>query len=349
MGRSDHWRAVVRGGALAVALAAALGTAACGDDDQASDGEAASGGAERVRIAHFVAVQANPVEQIIIDSAKQVAKEEGADITTFDSNNDIQKELSNCNDAIASQKYDAFLLKAVSGPPIVSCARQAIGAGIPVVAQGTPLGPDQTTKPQVDGLVGSVVTLFSTNGTTIADITDKACKEQQASPCKVIYLFGPLAFDGASVTRKAFLDKVKAQYPDIEIVATGTQNYDPDQSSTLLRQLLQKHKDVNVIANDCEPCAIASVNVLKNLKLKDKVLLTTAGGSKPGAEAVKRGDIYASAVLLPASEARAGAQMAIKAARKEPIDKTEVAVVEDLSKVGLYIHKGNVDEFTPEW
>ena len=341
----------VRGSALAALFAAALCAVACGGDDEPSTGEAASSGSgkEKVHIAHFVAVQANPVEQIIIDTAKTVAQEQGADITTFDSNNDIQKELSNCNDAIASQKYDAFLLKAVSGPPIMPCARQAIEAGIPVVVQGSALGPEQTTKPQVEGIAGSVVALFTTNGTTIADITDAACKQQKAKPCKVIFLFGPLAFDGASVTRKAFLDKVKSDYPDIQVVATGTQNYDPDMSSTLLRQLLQKHKDMSVIANDCEPCTIASIGVLKNLGLKDKILLTTAGGSKPGAEAVKRGDIFASAVLLPASEARAGAEMAIKAARKEPIDKTEVAVVEDLSPVGPFIDADNVDEFTPEW
>jgi ABC-type sugar transport system substrate-binding protein len=346
MGRSG-----VRASALAALLVATLGVAACGGDDDTATGQAASsgGGSERVNVAHFVAVQANPVEQIIIDTAKKVAKDEGADITTFDSNNDIQKELSNCNDAIASQKYDVFELKAVSGPPIMSCARQAIAAGIPVVAQGTPLGPEQTAKPQVKGLSGSVVTLFSTNGNTIADITEKACQKQDAKPCKVIYLFGPLAFDGASVTRKAFLDRVKTRYPDIQIVATATQNYDPDTSSTLMRQLLQKHPDINVVANDCEQCALAGINVLKNLKLQDKVLQTTAGASKPGAAAVKRGDIFASAVLLPASEARAGTEMAIKVARKEPIDKTDVAVVEDLSPVGPYIDKSNVDKFTPEW
>jgi ribose transport system substrate-binding protein len=344
-------RTWVRGGAAAVLVAAALSAAACGDDDASGGGSASSGdgGKERVHIAHFVAVQANPVEQIIIDSAKQVAKEQGADMTTFDSNNDIQKEISNCNDAIASQKYDAFLLKAVSGPPIMGCARQAIAAGIPVVVQGTPLGPEQTTKPQVKGVTGSVVTLFTTYGSTIADIAEKACKQLEADPCKVIHLFGPLAFDGASVSRKAFLEKVKTAYPDIQVVASATQNYDPDLSSTTMRQLLQKHKDVSVVANDCEQCALAGINVLKSLGLKDKVLQATGGASKAGVAAIKRGDLFATAALLPASEARAGAEMAITAARGEKIDKPEVAVVEDLSPVGPFIDKSNADRFKPEW
>src|SRR3712207_831354 len=316
---------ILRGCAAAVLLAAALAGAACGGDDDDTGGAASGTGGEkeRVHIAHFVAVQANPVEKIIIDAAKEVAAREGADITTFDSNNDIQRELNNCNDAIASQKYDAFLLKAVSGPPIMPCARQAVDADIPVVVQGSPLGPEQTTKPQVDGIVGSVVTLFTTHGRTMAQITDMACKELKASPCKVIHLYGPLAFDGASVTRKAFLDRVKSDYPDIQIVGSATQNYDPDTSSTAMRQLLQKNKDVNVIANDCEPCVLAGTKVLQNLGLDDKVLQISGGGSKAGVEAIKRGEIFATAALLPASEARAGAEMAIKAARKEPIDKKE--------------------------
>jgi ribose transport system substrate-binding protein len=344
------WGAVWRGSAVGMLLAAALVVAACGGDDDDSSGAASSGGGkERVSIAHFVAVQANPVEKIIIDAANQVAKDEGADITTFDSNNDIQRELNNCNDAIASQKYDAFVLKAVSGPPIMPCARQAVAAGIPVVVQGSPLGPEQTTKPQVKGIEGSVVTLFTTHGRTMAQITDMACKELKASPCKVLHLYGPLAFDGASVTRKAFLDRVKSDYPEIQIVGSATQNYDPDTSSTAMRQLLQKNRDVNVIANDCEPCVLAGTKVLKNLGLEGKILQISGGGSKAGVEAIKRGEMFATAALLPASEARAATEMAIEAARKEPIDKTEIAVVEDLSPVGLYIDKSNADKFKPEW
>ena len=344
------WGAIVRGSAVAVLLAGALVAVSCGGDDDDSGGAAASSGAKkRVNIAHFVAVQANPVEKIIIDAADQVAKEQGADITTFDSNNDIQRELNNCNDAIASQKYDVFVLKAVSGPPIMPCARQAVAAGIPVVVQGSPLGPEQTTKPQVKGISGSVVTLFTTHGKTMAQITEMACKKLEASPCKVIHLYGPLAFDGASVTRKAFLDRVKTDYPDIQIVGSATQNYDPDTSSTAMRQLLQQHKDVNVIANDCEPCVLAGTKVLKNLGMEGKVLQISGGGSKAGVEAIKRGEIFATAALLPASEARAATEMAVKIARKEPVDKTEVAVVEDLSPVGPYIDKSNADRFKPEW
>lgn len=121
-------------------MLAAGGVAACGGSD--SGDKAASGGAKKdpnkhVNIAHFVAIQANPVEQVIIKSAKDTGAKMNATVTLFDSNNDVQKEIANCNDAIASQKYDAFVLKAVSGPPLIPCAKQAMAAGIKVVVQGT--------------------------------------------------------------------------------------------------------------------------------------------------------------------------------------------------------------------
>jgi ABC-type sugar transport system substrate-binding protein len=120
----------MRRAVVGLALSAAMvGVVACGGSDSgdsASSGSstaAKSGDANKhVNIAHFVAIQANPVEQVIIKSAKDTGKANNATVTTFDSNNDVQRELANCQDAIASKKYDAFVLKAVSGPPLIPCA-----------------------------------------------------------------------------------------------------------------------------------------------------------------------------------------------------------------------------------
>src|SRR5204863_8776313 len=70
-----------------------------------------------VTIALFVAIQANPVEQAIINAFHRIAEQDGAArFVVFDSDNSVQKELANCNDAIAAKQYAAFALKAVAGP-----------------------------------------------------------------------------------------------------------------------------------------------------------------------------------------------------------------------------------------
>jgi ribose transport system substrate-binding protein len=340
---------------IAVVVAAVVGVSACGGSDSGGASTSSSGGstaaastAKHVNIAHFVAIQANPVEQVIIKSAKDTAKANNATVTTFDSNNDVQRELANCQDAIASKKYDAFILKAVSGPPLISCARQAMDAGIPVVVQGTALGPKQTTEPQVPGIVGSAVTLSTTNGVAVADLTNRACQKAKADPCKIIYLFGPVAFDYASITRKTFNDTVKAKYPNIQVVAQAAANFDPDTGAQQARQLLQVHPDVNVVVNDSDPVAVATEKVVADLH-KDKIITVGAGGSKVGADAIKAGKQFGDTVILPATEARAATLMAIKAARKQDVGDTTIDVTKDLSPVGTIVDGTNVDKYKPEW
>jgi ABC-type sugar transport system substrate-binding protein len=340
---------------LAVSLLAAAlaGVAACGGSSNGDNGSSTASGQaadanKHVNIAHFVAIQANPVEQVIIKSAKDTGTANNATVTTFDSNNDVQRELANCQDAIASKKYDAFILKAVSGPPLIPCARAAMDAGIPVVVQGTALGPKQTTEPQVPGIVGSAVTLSTTNGVAVADLTNRACEKAGANPCKVIYLFGPVAFDYASITRKTFKDTVKAKYPNVKVVAEAAANFDPDTAASQARQLLQVHPDVNVVVNDCDPCAVATEKVVADLH-KDKIITVGAGGSKVGVDAIKAGKQFGDTVILPATEAKAATLMAIKAARKQDPGDTTIDVTKDLSPVGTIVDAENVDKYTPEW
>jgi ABC-type sugar transport system substrate-binding protein len=336
--------------AVSVLAAAITAVAACGGSNSGSSTTSGQGSEanKHVNIAHFVAIQANPVEQVIIKSAKATAAANNASVTTFDSNNDVQRELANCQDAIASKKYDAFVLKAVSGPPLISCARQAMDAGIPVVVQGTALGPKQTTDPQVPGIVGSAVTLSTTNGVAVADLTNRACQKAAANPCKIIYLFGPVAFDYASITRKTFNDTVKAKYPNIKVVAEAAANFDPDTGAQQARQLLQVHPDINVIVNDSDPVAIATEKVVADLH-KNKIITVGAGGSKVGVDAIKAGKQFGDTVILPATEAKAAMLMAIKAARKEKQGDTTIDVTKDLSPVGTIVDAENVDKYKPEW
>jgi ribose transport system substrate-binding protein len=341
---------------VGVLVCSSLALAACGGSDSgsgsSSSASSASGDANKhVNIAHFVAIQANPLEQIVISQSKKVAAANNASVTIFDSNNDVQKEINNCNDAIASQKYDAFVLKAVSGPPLMACARKAIAAGIPVVAQGTALGPVQTADPQVKGLTGSVVTLSTTVGTSLAGLASDACDKAVGSgkPCKAIYLFGPVAFDYAAIVRKTLLADFKANHPNIDVQAQQTVNFDPDQASTAAKQLLQAHPDTNVVVSDCDSCSVAITKVIKGIGKEGKILIASSGGQGIAIDAIKAGTIFGTAVILPKSESGTAVKMAIDAARKQKIANPNVDVTKQLSKVGPIVTKQNADKFVAQF
>jgi ribose transport system substrate-binding protein len=307
-----------------------------------------------VTIALFVAIQSNPVEQAIINNFNSVAKQDGAvKFDVFDSNNSVPKEIANCNDAIASGKYDAFALKAVAGPPLMNCARKALKAGIPVVAFGNALGPNPNTeKRQIPGLSASVIELARVNGAAVAQLTNQACKAQHANPCNVIYTYGPLAFDWASITRKYFMSGIKKNYPEIKVVASGLNNFDPNTARTLTKSLLQTHSDVNVIASDGDLGAEGVIAAIKDVgKKPGKDILVTGGAiSNQGAGLIRNGQMFGSTCLMPATEAKVSAKLSIQAARHQKIAKPDVEVCRDYSPIGnAPITKANLAKFHPEW
>jgi ABC-type sugar transport system substrate-binding protein len=318
---------------------------------------AMSGGAatkaKSVHIALFVAIQSNPVEQAIINNFNAVAKADGAaKFDVFDSNNSVAKEIANCNDALAAKKYDAFALKAVAGPPLMGCARKALAAHIPVVVFGNTLGPNPNTeKRQVPGLSGSVIELARINGAAVARLVDEACKSKAANPCKVLYTYGPLAFDWASISRKYFTQGIKA-YSEIKLVTTGEYDFDPAKARTVVKSLLQNHSDVDVIASDGDLGAFGALQALKDVgKTPGKDVLVTGGAiNKQGKAFILNGSMFGSTCLMPATEAKVSAKLSIQAARGEKIAKPDVEVCRDYSPTGNDpLTKANVGKFTPEW
>ena len=307
-----------------------------------------------VKIALFVAIQANPVEQSIIETFKQVAEKDGAaTLVVFDSNNSVQKELANCNDAIAAGTFDAFALKAVAGPPLMACARAAIEAKIPVVVFGNALGPDPNTAArQIPGLAGSVIELAQTNGRAIAALVDQACVARGKSPCNVAYAYGPLAFDWASISRKSFEEAVAKDHPNIRIVATGLNDFNPETARTLTKTLLQTHPELDVVATDVDFAAAGAIAALKDVgKVPGRdVLVTGAALSNQGKELIAKGELFGSTCLMPRTEAKTAAEYAILAARHEPIAASDIEVCRAFAKTGvLPITVGNLDQFTSEW
>lgn len=327
--------------ASAVAIAA-LALAACGSSSSSS-----SGSGKEVRVGILMASLADGYTRNLNDSISQQADSMGASSETFDANFDPQKQLQQCQDAIVTQRFQAFVIQAVAGPSMVSCAKQAIDAGIKVVAVSNPIGPDvDTTKPQVEGLTGTILESPSTMGQTLASLTVDACKGKD--PCEVVYLFGPPDFSFAANTREDFNQEI-AKNPSIDVVAEGSHEFQPDKARSLTQQFLIAHPDVNVITSDDDPSAAALLQVVNDRGLEGKVAVIGGAGSQEGETLVKSGKMFGSAVLVPRTAGKRAAEIAIKSARGENPDKTELNNAKDLSPIGPKLTKQNAADFDAEW
>jgi ABC-type sugar transport system substrate-binding protein len=333
---------------VACGLALALALGACGGDEggTASSGEPASD-SKPVDVALFVASLGDGYTRALHESVEAKAKELGATTQTFNANYDPQKQLQQCQDAIVTRKFEAFVVHSVDGPAMTSCARQAVAADIKVVAVGSPIGPDiDTTKPQVEGVTGTILESPSTLGGSLAKLTVDACKGHD--PCNVLYEFGPPEFSYAANGRKAFKAEI-AKHPGITIVAEGSHRFEPDRARSLSQQLLQAHSDVHVITSDDDPSAAAVVELLKEKGIAERIAVIGGAGSQEAADLIAKGEMFGDAVNVPRSEGEKGAEIAIKAARGEDPGRTEFNNAEDLSPVGPMLTRENVDKFEAQW
>src|SRR4051794_32047258 len=230
---------------------------------------------------------------------------------------------------------------------MVSCARQAIKAGIKVVAFSNPIGPNvDTTAPQVDGITGTILESPGTMGQSLAQLTVQACKGH--SPCDVIYEFGPADFSFAANTRKVFNNEI-AKHADIRVVAEGSHEFIPDKARSLTKQFLVAHPSVNVITSDDDPSAAAVFKLIRQTGKGAKIAVIGGAGAADAAVLVKQGGMFGSAVLVPRTAARKAADIAVKAARGQNPGKTEYNNAKDLSPIGPMLTRQNASQFKAQW
>jgi len=326
-------------------LALVLGGCGGGGNDASPAIEDAA--QEEVNLAVLMASLGDGYTRNLNQAIQQEAQTMGATVQTFNATFDPQKQLQQCQDAIVTKRFDAFIIQPVAGPSMVPCAQQAIEAGIHVVAVSNPIGPEiDTTEPQVEGLTATILESPGTMGRTLAELTVDACESND--PCKVIYMFGPPEFSFAANSRAAF-NAALVDHPTIEVVAQGSHYFVPDKARSLTQQLLVAHPDVNVITSDDDPSAAALLDVVKERGLEDQIAVIGGAGAREGAELVATGEMFGSAVLVPRTAGEKAAEIAIKVARGEDPGETEFNNAEDLSPIGAKLTEENISDFEAEW
>jgi ABC-type sugar transport system substrate-binding protein len=301
--------------------------------------------AAKPSIALFVAIEANPYEAVLIKGAQTEAAKLGASIQVFDPKDVPATQVTQCQDALATKKYNVFVIKAVAGATMEPCAKTAISQGIKVVAADDPLGPNYSLAPQVPGIVGSVLSLPQTSYGTMLKLTARACAN--LNPCNVAFFYGPAAFSYSSYGSKYYLAHVK-QYPKIHVIDTATWNFDIPTAETLARTVLVAHPDVNLIVCDGDQGSVGIVGVLQKAGKLGKIKIVSGGGSIQGAAAIKAGQIVGTAPLYPGSIGRLSVKLGVEALQGTKIAKTAFNAA-FLESVGPLVDKSNVSKFHPQW
>ena len=269
----------------------------------------------------------------------------GGEITTFNPEFDPATQLKQCKDAITSQRYAAIVITPLDNTAAIPCAQAAKEAGIPLIADGTAIGKDPNgLNPQADGVVGSVIYPPVTMGELTWAEVKRAC--EGTGPCKIIletsFLSDPL-YAGAY----GYIQD-QAKGTNVQVATTYESQYDPAQTTAKLRDILIANPDVKVIVFCNDPTAMAGVRVLSDLGMQDRVKSIAQGGTAVGAEAVKKGQLFATLSVLPKTASHLEGEMVLKAINGQTVDPKGVDAFK-IGKLQSAVTKQNLDQFTPEW
>ena len=230
-----------------------------------------------------------------MNGAKATADELGVSVTFTDAKNDAQTMNDQVNTLIV-KGVDGIAIASVDPTANASVVQAATDAGIPLITSNRLL---DTTYGGIGGANPILHTGFNDilNGENEAELVKQACGEGE---CKVVLEQGTLG-STPEVQRTTGLENGLEDSPNIEIVERQSNDFDPTKAIDLTQTLLQSHPDMNVLAVQTDPEALAAAKVLQEQGVADKIKIVSIGGSADGVKAVEDGSIFGT-VLVSANE-----------------------------------------------
>jgi ribose transport system substrate-binding protein len=309
-----------RAGRLTLAVAAVAAVAVAVVSGVSAGAKTSAPQAEQANvkaIAFFGFAAANSFAQATWAGVKQTAKRNNVSAKFFDPNFNAQTQVSQIQDAITTGRYQAFVIQANDGNAVIPAIKQALKAGIAVVAEFTPVGSRyDTIKPPLPGItfVGEAPVW---NGQALGRLGIRACGNR--NPCNVAYLegFKALPLDNARTAAvKAQLAKAK----NVKLVASVEGGYTQASGLKAAQDVLQAHSDVNVIIGSAQAIQGAQ-QAVRAVGKEGKIKLIGNGGSCQAVAAVRAGKWFATYVIAEKSSGAKAAQLAIDKAegKKVPV------------------------------
>lgn len=306
--------------------------------------------ADNFKVAFLAASSENGFNQAIYDGIKKRAAKLGnVDIEIFNGEFNATKQYNQVEDLVASKKFQAIILEPNDTVGIANALKDAIAANIKVVTELFPVGPKlDTLEPQIPGLTATVAANPANGARAQAEGVVKYCEGK--NPCNVVIMIGQKIYPFDNLRYNTFLETLKP-HDNIKVVATVEGNYDPDKSMAGMQDVLQAHKDINVILSNADQHVTGALIALKDAGIDPKKLYITGGGaSQIMIKNIRDGLATATLAYFPVSMGEYGLQAAV-----DSLEGKKVNPVIDADKIGAVpalIDKAVLDahpDFIGEW
>ena len=265
---------------------------------------------ESVSVGLITKQEENPYWVSMRDVAQETADDLDVDLITATgvSDTDVASQEAALADMVA-EGVDGILIAPTEPVALLPAIQEARDAGVLVIALDTPVDPPET-----------VDAFFATDneaaGRSIGEYAAAKVEDLGLDPqVALLNLAGDIS--SGELRRTGFLEGFGLTEDDPAIVASVDTQGDRDNAAVAMTQVLSEHPDTNVVYTVNEPAALGALAALEaaELDLDEVVLVSVDGGCRAMREAVRPGDIDATATQYPQNMAREGVRAIAAAVR----------------------------------
>ncbi|MFP5111535.1 substrate-binding domain-containing protein [Bacillaceae bacterium C204] len=298
---------------LSFALLLSLMLAACSDSSEntSSTANSGSGGEEKKEFLIGMS-QANLGEpwRVAMNDQIQAAADEHPELKVVfaDAAQDNSKQIADVENFI-QQKVDLLIISPNEAKPLTAVVKKAYDAGIPVIVLDRKVEGDAYTQ-----YIGGDNKLI---GKKAGEYVAKVLGEKGG---KVVEIKGLEGSTPQQERHDGFLEGISSN-PNVKVIASQNADWLRDKAITVMENILQANKDINVVYGHNDPAAEGAYIAAKNAgREKEMIFIGIDGLPTPdgGLKAVMEGRLSAT-YIYPT-----GGKEAIESAIKILLDKEEV-------------------------
>lgn len=293
-----------------VLLLGACGKTGLGNSSASSSKEVTKKAAKDLKLGVSISTTNNPYFVAMKDGLDKFAGEKKVSLKVADAQDDAARQADDIQNFI-SQNVDAILINPVDSKAVISSIKAANSANIPVILidRGSEGGDVLTTVASDNVEAGKMAAEF-----VVKELGEKA---------KAFELSG---VPGASATVDRGKGFNKIAKTKLDILSSQSANFDRAKALNTAQNMIQGHKDVQVIFAQNDEMALGAAQAVKSAGLKD-ILIVGIDGQPDAHDAIKNGDITATIAQQPAKMGEIAIQAAIDHYQGKKVKKTTVSPI----------------------
>jgi len=283
--------------------------------------------ADKLEVGFIVKTMANPYFTRMLEGAEQAAEDYDVNLNwvSAEKHTDTSGQLNIVEDML-EKDIDILVINPAGPKAIVPAIDKANQKGIPVIVVDT-----TAEGGEIESFIG--VDNYSA-AVQIAEFSANYLNSQG----QVAILEGVRGHSTAEDRMDGY-HHVLDQYPDIEVVASQTANYDRTEGMRVTENIMISNPDLDFIIASNDEMALGAIRAIQSARKQDQIKVVGFDAIDAALEAIKKGELLATVENVPDRQGYVSVEKAVEYMQGKEIE-------EEIIIDCIVVTDENVDQFT---